>query len=318
MKANMKAKSAKLRIETGIVSLLLVAFSVTAQVPSSITGKSFGIRITGGTFPFAAPGYYLFLPASSGNTYQVIGIYNVANSSGTYLYTPTSATTATVIFSDSVNGTIRGSMVFAASASGSFHVTADAAPGAYQDGNFEMFSGAVPTSLAGKKMRCLIDDGLSPFAFTGSFTFVAAASGNTYSIIGDGVSVANSSGTYSYSLINSTTGSIQISDSISGLSTVYVAFSDANTGGYAIKSSNGFQIGHFELLPSLQISRSGNRIVLSWPTNAVGFTMEYATNLPATSWISNSSSPAIVSGQYNVTNTISDNARFYRLQKPQP
>jgi len=167
-------------------------------------------------------------------------------------------------------------------------------------------------------MRCLIDDGLSPFAFTGSFTFVAAASGNTYTIIGDGVSVANSSGTYSYSLINSTTGSIQISDSILGASAVYVAFSDANTGGYAIKpiSTGGFQIGHFELLPSLQISRFGNQIVLSWPTNSVGFTMEYATNLPATSWISNSSSPAIVSGQYTATNTISDNARFYRLQKP--
>ena len=68
--------------------------------------------------------------------------------------------------------------------------------------------------------------------------------------------------------------------------------------------------------PSLQISRSGNLIVLSWLTNAVGFTMEYATNLPATSWISNSSPPAIVSGQYTVTNTISENARFYRLQKP--
>ena len=54
---NMKAKSAKVRIETGIASLLLVAFSATAQVPSSITGKSFGIGITGGTSPFAGSGY---------------------------------------------------------------------------------------------------------------------------------------------------------------------------------------------------------------------------------------------------------------------
>src|SRR2546422_5237747 len=104
----MKTKSAKLRIATGIiVSLLYASFSITAQVPSSITGKSFGIGITGGTFPFAGFGWYLFLPASSGNTYQVIGIYNVANSSGTYSYTPTSATTATMIVSDPVNGTFR-------------------------------------------------------------------------------------------------------------------------------------------------------------------------------------------------------------------
>src|SRR6266480_8868 len=99
-----KAKSVKLRIETGIASLPLVAFSVTAQVPSSITGKSFGIGITGGTSPFAGSGYYLFLPASSGNRHQVIGIYNVANSSGTYSYSLINSTTGSIQISDSIVG----------------------------------------------------------------------------------------------------------------------------------------------------------------------------------------------------------------------
>jgi len=247
----MKTKPTNIGILPGIiVCLFCVSTSVFSQVPSSVTGKSFGIGIVGGTFPFASSGYYLFLPASAGNTYQVIGIYNVANSSGTYSYTPTSSTLATVILSDSIVGTVRGSLTFPTSATGNFHVTADAAPGAYQDGGFEMFSGAVPASLAGKQVQCVVNDGTSPFASTGSATFVAAASGNAYSIVGDGLWVGNSSGTYTYSLINTTTGKILLSDSITGSSTVYLAFSENSRGGYAVKStaSSGFQIGHFQLV----------------------------------------------------------------------
>jgi hypothetical protein len=268
------------------------------------------------------------------------------------------------------------------------------------------------------KFDALLNDGLSPFAFTGSATFVAAASGDTYSIVGDGVSVANSSATYSYSLINATTGKIQLSDSTSGSSTFYFAFSDNTTGGYAGKStaSSGFQIGHFQLVtvlppsaptanaatsvtsssftanwsnvsgatgyrldvsatsafssyvsgyqdldmgngtsrslsglsagttyyyrvraynsggtsgnsstitvttslstpPTLGYARQGTNLVFSWPTNFSGFTLEFGTNLPPTIWTSNAALPAIVNGQFAVTNAISGGQKFYRLKK---
>jgi hypothetical protein len=56
-------------------------------------------------------------------------------------------------------------------------------------------------------------------------------------------------------------------------------------------------------------------LLLSWPTNFTGFTLETATNLPPTSWTSNSILPAIVNGQYTVTNAITGGAKFYRLKK---
>jgi hypothetical protein len=58
--------------------------------------------------------------------------------------------------------------------------------------------------------------------------------------------------------------------------------------------------------------------VLTWSTNLAGFQLEYATNLPANTWFTNNSVPAIVDGQYSVidTNGVSAGAHVYRLVKP--
>jgi hypothetical protein len=58
-----------------------------------------------------------------------------------------------------------------------------------------------------------------------------------------------------------------------------------------------------------------NSIVLSWPTNAPGYTLIYATNFSATSWVTSSVSPVITGGEYTITNTVSGSARFYRLKR---
>jgi hypothetical protein len=67
--------------------------------------------------------------------------------------------------------------------------------------------------------------------------------------------------------------------------------------------------------PTLGYARPGNNLVFSWPTAFSGFTLEFATNLPASSWTSNPASPAIVNGQFAVTNAISGGQKFYRLKK---
>jgi Cadherin domain/Abnormal spindle-like microcephaly-assoc'd, ASPM-SPD-2-Hydin len=67
--------------------------------------------------------------------------------------------------------------------------------------------------------------------------------------------------------------------------------------------------------PQLQGTRLGTNIVISWPTNDSAFKLFYATNLPATTWISNPVAPTIMSGQYTITNSMTNNARFYRLKK---
>jgi len=40
---------------------------------------------------------------------------------------------------------------------------------------------------------------------------------------------------------------------------------------------------------------------LKWPTNALGFTLQWSTNLAAANWTNATPSPAVVNGQYTVT-----------------
>jgi hypothetical protein len=68
--------------------------------------------------------------------------------------------------------------------------------------------------------------------------------------------------------------------------------------------------------PTLSVRRQGSEIVLAWPTNATGFLLEYATNLPATSWMTASPPPVTVNGENVVTNATTRAAAFYRLRKP--
>jgi uncharacterized repeat protein (TIGR03803 family) len=72
------------------------------------------------------------------------------------------------------------------------------------------------------------------------------------------------------------------------------------------------------VMPAVLNSRvSGNELVLSWPTNHVGFTLQSSTNLnSSTNWIDSTSAPAVVGAQFTVTNSISNSAQFYRLKKP--
>ena len=68
--------------------------------------------------------------------------------------------------------------------------------------------------------------------------------------------------------------------------------------------------------PQLTIIRSGANVILTWPTNASGFTLQSTTNLisPAV-WITNSPAPVVVNGQNTVTNPISGTKKFYRLKQ---
>ncbi|HSU54676.1 MAG TPA: choice-of-anchor Q domain-containing protein [Candidatus Dormibacteraeota bacterium] len=64
----------------------------------------------------------------------------------------------------------------------------------------------------------------------------------------------------------------------------------------------------------LTIIPSGTNVILTWPTNAVGFTLQSTTNLvsPAV-WTTNSPAPVVICEQNVVTNPITGAQRFYRL-----
>ncbi|MFO1488693.1 MAG: Ig-like domain-containing protein [Verrucomicrobiota bacterium] len=67
--------------------------------------------------------------------------------------------------------------------------------------------------------------------------------------------------------------------------------------------------------PIITVTRQGSNLILTWPTNDPAFKLEYATNLPVSIWISNPATPSLVSGQYAITNSMTNNFKIYRLKK---
>jgi hypothetical protein len=68
--------------------------------------------------------------------------------------------------------------------------------------------------------------------------------------------------------------------------------------------------------PSLRATRTGNKVVLSWPTNnSSGFLLQCATNLSSPGWTTIADVPAVISGEKVVTNNISGERKFFRLRQ---
>ena len=68
--------------------------------------------------------------------------------------------------------------------------------------------------------------------------------------------------------------------------------------------------------PQLTIAPSGTNVILAWPTNAAGFTLESTTNLVSPAiWITNAPPPVVVGTNNAVTNGISGTRKFYRLSQ---
>ncbi len=228
--------------------MLCLVGELAGQAPISLAGKTLAAGVTSGGGPFAGYGYFLLLSATAGNSYEVIGVENVANSIGTYAYSA-AGSAGTLNLSDNNVGSIAGSFTFSEPSAGSYSL---AAGGFSQAGQFEMYSAPVASTIAGRTFQCSVRDGTFPFAASGSFTLAVSDWGSTYTITGDGMSTVGGSGTCSYSVVNDTTGQIQINNTAVGTATIYVAMSDATTGGYAIRRGlGGFQVGHFTSIGSV-------------------------------------------------------------------
>jgi uncharacterized repeat protein (TIGR03803 family) len=67
--------------------------------------------------------------------------------------------------------------------------------------------------------------------------------------------------------------------------------------------------------PQLTIIPLAGSIVLNWPTNAAGFTLQSTPNLFSPVWTTNLPPPVVVNGQNTVTNPISGAQQFFRLSQ---
>jgi uncharacterized repeat protein (TIGR03803 family) len=64
----------------------------------------------------------------------------------------------------------------------------------------------------------------------------------------------------------------------------------------------------------LAIARAGTNVILTWSAAILGSSLESATNLaPSAVWITNSTTPVVISGLNTVTNAIGASSQFYRL-----
>lgn len=68
--------------------------------------------------------------------------------------------------------------------------------------------------------------------------------------------------------------------------------------------------------PLLSLIPYGSNVVLTWTTNAVGFTLQSSTNpASATDWSSNSPPPVVIGGQNVILDSLSSAQKFYRLSQ---
>jgi uncharacterized repeat protein (TIGR03803 family) len=70
------------------------------------------------------------------------------------------------------------------------------------------------------------------------------------------------------------------------------------------------------IAPALTILPGGANVVLTWPTNFVGYTLQATTNLvPVVTWNTVLPPPVVVNGLNTVTNAVAGTKTFYRLMQ---
>jgi uncharacterized repeat protein (TIGR03803 family) len=70
------------------------------------------------------------------------------------------------------------------------------------------------------------------------------------------------------------------------------------------------------IYPGISIAAlPGTKVLVSWPTNQVGFILQVNTNLASTNWLTAAPSPVVFNDQYVVTNDTAGSKAFYRLKK---
>lgn len=72
-----------------------------------------------------------------------------------------------------------------------------------------------------------------------------------------------------------------------------------------------------QVVPAIRFRRiDALNAELSWPTNAVGWNVESAVSLPATTWNLFANNPGIVGTNFTVTVGVTNAQQFFRLHKP--
>jgi uncharacterized repeat protein (TIGR03803 family) len=145
----------------------------------------------------------------------------------------------------------------------------------------------------------------------------SSGNGTVYALHTDGTGFTNLHSFTALSNITEGTNS-DGADPYSGLilsgNTLYGTARDGGRSGFGTVFS--LSLGSVSA-PQLAIIHSGASVILTWATNATGFTLQATTNLvPSAVWSTVSPAPLVVNGQNTVTNPVSGTHKFYRLATP--
>lgn len=227
----------------GICMSGILALTANAQPPSAITGDAARVDVTGGSGTFTNKGHYLILLSNSGTAYQTIGVGGAASTTGSYHYS-TAGNSASLNLIDNSFGIVGDTFAFSDADSGTFALTAN---GGKQSGGFEFATGPAPAALTKHSYIVTIQDGTVPFASNGVAVF-SPTSDSQYIVMGMN-GVGTSTGSYSYSKANNSTGTFALSDSLTGDSTEYFSYQGTNHGFYLVSGgASGFQVGDFAVV----------------------------------------------------------------------
>ncbi|MCL4179497.1 MAG: immunoglobulin domain-containing protein [Verrucomicrobia bacterium] len=227
-----------------------------AQAPDSIAGRTIEVTIRSQTGDsFASSGVYDFLTSVDTSLYVIVPVSgDTLPSYGTYTYTRTASNMGRMNFTDiseeeMIEGVAR--VTFSSSSAGSVVITIPEEPGVEQRGDFVLFSGSAPASIANTVFNVTVTSGEHPFAWTGSFSMTLNSAGTSYTIDGQ-FPVLDSSGTCTYQKIGTSVGVASLADSLVGSATAHLSFKTATTGTYYVVTGDldGYQTGVFSMTTS--------------------------------------------------------------------
>ncbi len=106
---------------------------------------------------------------------------------------------------------------------------------------------SAPSDLTGKVYKMTISSGSGFFATQGTYTLIISNTQNIYTVQGDGVNVADSAGTYTYTATGNQ-GLTAIVDSVLGSGAFAFTFNTATSGSFQVTAAsdpNSKQSGTF-------------------------------------------------------------------------
>jgi hypothetical protein len=80
--------------------------------------------------------------------------------------------------------------------------------------------------------------------------------------------------------------------------------------------NNSMRRGTVHTVPFLEINRAASDVVLSWPSWAVDYTLQTTTGLSLSDYWADVSGGTVTGNNFFLTNAISGDAAFYRLNLP--